>query len=743
MKRLLALFLTVPILACGQTKPAPVAEGKSPAEECWTSRKHGQADAAKACFERLSRSADPYLRAEAQWGLGQFADANSSFKDALARNDKSVRTRVRWGRFFLERYNENDAGKLFEEALELDEKNADALLGAALVGASSFDAKAAEMADKALASNPKLVEAQELKAVLALEDANITKAIEEADKAIAMGEDALDAMAVRAAVELLADRSPQAWLDRMAKVNPKYSDGYGLIAHLMDINRRYEEEVEYYRKAIAMEPANYALRSKLGIQLMRMGQPDEARKLLEEAYENGWKDNPTVNTLRLMDSYKNFVTIEGPKSIVRLHKKEAELLKLYVPAELDRAIATYEKKYKMTLKEKVQLEVYPDHEDFAVRTLGMPGIGALGVTFGYYVAIDSPSGRPPAQFHWASTMWHELSHVFVIAATNHRTPRWFTEGMAVHEETATNPDWGDRMSPPVIEAIKGKKLLPITELERGYTRPNYPNQVIVSYFQGGKTADYINERWGYQKLLDMMNDFAGNHSTAEVIERQLKMKPEEFDTAFLGWLDKQVGEQVSAYSDWQKRMKSLAAVVKDKGEDEIILTEAEALAKIFPDYIEKGSPYEIAAGVHEKKGDKVKARLILETWAKQGGREPALLRKLADLQDGAGMLKEAAVTLEKLNMIYPVHDGPMHVHLGQIYTKLGNQRGTIREYEAVLAENPIDSATAHFELAKAYLTVGERAKAEGNLLDALESAPGFKPAQKLLLEMNSGKKENP
>ena len=90
---------------------------------------------------------------------------------------------MRWGRFFLERYNENDAGKLFKEALELDEKNADALLGAALVGASSFDAKAAEFADKALASNPKLVEAQELKAILALEDANTAKAIEEAESA--------------------------------------------------------------------------------------------------------------------------------------------------------------------------------------------------------------------------------------------------------------------------------------------------------------------------------------------------------------------------------------------------------------------------------------------------------------------------------------------------------------------------------------------------------------------------------
>ncbi len=49
--------------------------------------------------------------------------------------------------------------------------------------------------------------------------------------------------------------------------------------------------------------------------------------------------------------------------------------------------------------------------------------------------MDSPSGRPPGSFHWDSTLWHELSHVFILPATNHRVPRWFTEGLAVHEET--------------------------------------------------------------------------------------------------------------------------------------------------------------------------------------------------------------------------------------------------------------------------------------------------------------------
>ena len=131
---------------------------------------------------------------------------------------------------------------------------------------------------------------------------------------------------------------------------------------------------------------------------MRLGQEDEPRQQLEMCYDNGYRDAATVNSLRLLDSYKNFVDVQGRQHHPKLNKKEADLLHPYFEEVLKRAIATYEKKYKMKLPGPVQVEVYPDHEDFAVRTMGMPGLGALGVTFGEVVAMDSPSGRKPGDF---------------------------------------------------------------------------------------------------------------------------------------------------------------------------------------------------------------------------------------------------------------------------------------------------------------------------------------------------------
>ena len=49
--------------------------------------------------------------------------------------------------------------------------------------------------------------------------------------------------------------------------------------------------------------------------------------------------------------------------------------------------------------------------------------------------MDSPSARKPGDFHWGTTLWHEMSHVYILTATHIRVPRWFTEGLAVHEET--------------------------------------------------------------------------------------------------------------------------------------------------------------------------------------------------------------------------------------------------------------------------------------------------------------------
>src|ERR1700687_91560 len=244
-------------------------------DDCHALRKHGHRAEAKKSYESLTASRDPYLRAEGLWGTEMYQEANNQFRAAVAQSPANAMVRVRWGRLMHERFNNTDAANLFKEALQKDPKNAQAFYGLALVSADGFDSKALEYVGKALELDPKLVEARELKANLLLEDSDTGKAFAEADEALKISPEALDAMAIHAAIEMLADRSPDAWFAKIHEVNPTYGEGYALVAHHLVFNRRYEDGIALYRKAIEMDPRLWPARAELGIKPMCLGQAEE------------------------------------------------------------------------------------------------------------------------------------------------------------------------------------------------------------------------------------------------------------------------------------------------------------------------------------------------------------------------------------------------------------------------------------------------------------------------------------
>jgi len=727
------LFHATPVAAQGTSQVPPQVL------QCENLRKHGD-PGTKTCYQGLARSSDLAIRAEGLWGIRDYQGANNSFQAAVKARPKDAYLKVRWGLMYNEYSQPGDAADLFKEALDLDKNNAKALYGMALVASDAFEGNAAEFAEKALKADPNLVEARELLAKIALEDNHPEKAVEEAKKALETSGEALDALSILATVDWLDDKPGKEWIDRVFKINPAYGEAYATAGHFFVINRRYDEGIQYYRKALELKPDLWAARAELGVNLMRFGQNQEARQQLEQCFNANYSSPLVRNTLKLLDSIdKNVETFTTPTTVLKLDKKEGALLRPYFQAELDRAMATYEKKYKFKITGPVQLEVYPNHPDFEVRTMGLPGLGALGVTFGKYVAMDSPSGRPPGSFHWASTLWHEFSHVYVLSITNHRVPRWFTEGLAVYEETAASgaSDWGDRLDPPSIMAMKDKKLLPIADLDRGFIHPTYPEQVIVSYFQGGQVITFIAEKWGYDKVLAMIHAFADRKDTVEAIEQELKLKPEEFDAQFFPWIEAKYKKQVEGFEDWTKQLKMLSVAAKNKDWGAVI-TQGTAIRDLYPDFVEVGNVYEFLATAYLAKEDKAKAMAELERYSSVGGRSPGALKQLADLQSEAGKKREAAATLERLNLIY-LEDDAAHQKLGNLYMDLKNPNGAIREYQAQLAVGTIDQAGAHFGLAQALQAAGRPADALDEVYNALELAPGFKPAQALLRELNAKK----
>jgi cellulose synthase operon protein C len=731
----LALRTALPLAALLVASLSQAAAPPAEVRQCLSQRLHGQQAAAQKCFAALTGAATPYLRAEGAWGLADYDTANTEFRAAVAQTDGSALYRTRWGELLHERFNDGDAADLFKEALQRDPKDAQAMLGLARVSADGFDDEAVSWAQKALAVDPQLAAAHALLANLAMEDNQPELAAKEADRALILDAQALDAMAIHAVIEILADRTADEWWGRIHGINPSYGPGYAIAAYHLVLNRRYQDGVAMYRKALELSPDLWSARSELGINLMRLGQDEEARQQLTQCYQNGYRNDATVNSLRLLDTLKAFATFTDATTILKFSRKESQLLYPYFHDVLTQAIEAYQTKYRMKLDGPVQVEVYPDHEDFAVRTLGMPGLGALGVTFGQVVAMDSPSGRKPGEFHWASTLRHEMSHVFILKATRHRVPRWFTEGLAVHEETEASPEWGDSITPDIIVALRKHLLLPVAELDRGFIHPTYANQVLVSYFEGGRICDYIQDHWGQQKLLELVQQFAIPRSTPEAIRTVLGMEPEAFDKQFQAWVYQDTAALVAGFDDWHKQLEALVAASRAKHYDEV-LAHADAVIALYPDYVYDGNAYQQLAEAAQAQGKAPLALSALSRYVQHRGRDPAALEQLAKLQQDGGDKPAAIATLEKINLIDPVFDTDSHRHLGDLLMDTRDFGAARREFAAVLALHPLDPAQANYDLARACHAAGDAQCAMDAVLAALEIAPDFRPAQKLLLELN-------
>ena len=729
------VFAADPAASQALSASASNAPPSSPLDECRTLEHHGKSQAAASCFTRLTRDSSAFLRAEGYWGLHQYDAANNEFKVAYRDQPGSAMVRTEWGKLFFERFNPQEAAKLFNEALKLDSNYAPAYLGIARVAAGGYSKQAVEFAQQALAHDPKYTEAHEFLSFLALEDSNEKLAAEEANKALALSREALDAMAVMASLDWLDGNNQSDWMRRVLEIDPSYGKAYETGAHFLVINRRYQEGIALYRKAIQLTPDLWSARSQLGINLMRLGQAEEAKAQIERCYNAHFRDAQTVNALRLLDTLGNYETFRAGGLEILLNKKEANLLRPYVQPELERAIATYSRKYKMQLPGRMRLEVYPNHEDFVVRTLGLPGQGGLlGVTFGLVVAMDSPSARAPGSFNWASTMWHELSHVFVVTATNHLVPRWFTEGLAVHDEGTVSPAWGDRLTPQIIEALRLKKLLPVNDLERGFIRPDYPAQVLVSYYQAGKMLDFITSKYGDAAVLGMIQSFAARKTTAEAIADNLHESPEALDKEFLAWLNKQTAEPVRQFDQWRASVKEAHAAL-DAGNAAEAVRKAAAANSVYPDYTGAGSAYEVAADAHTASKNFAAAIDDLERYRDVGGTSVEALKKASTLEIEHNRPRQARRTLKELSFIYP-EDEEMHRQWGNLLFDAKDGADAVREYRAVLSLQPADAVDAHYRLAAALHMTGEKTEAKDEVLTALEDAPRYRPAQKLLLELS-------
>jgi hypothetical protein len=236
-------------------------------------------------------------------------------------------------------------------------------------------------------------------------------------------------------------------------------------------HRRYGDGIVHAREALTLDSTSVRALGILGTNELRTGQIEQGRARIERAFAidpfNLWHKN----TLDLLDQLKKFRTIETPRFRLIAPPEEAELLATYLVPLLDEAYDSLAARYRYKPQGPVRLELYPQHADFSVRTMGIAGIGALGVSFGNLLAMDAPSARKRGEFNWGSTAWHELAHAFTLGASGHRVPRWFSEGLSVLEERRARAGWGAGATAEFIAAYGSGRLRSLSQLNDGFVRP--------------------------------------------------------------------------------------------------------------------------------------------------------------------------------------------------------------------------------------------------------------------------------
>ena len=700
---------------------------------------HGRLEEARTCFRPLLRSSEPLIRAEAAWALGDLRNANDFFREAVAAQPKSALPRIRWGRMFMSAGQYEDAKRLFSEALETGDKDLAALLAQTQLLAEQFDGDITAQLAALQAENPDLVEPQLISARIAIEAGDLTAAGRAAQRALTLTEQQklppLEAHTLLAAIEVVRNRDPAQWTRAALAYNPHYGKLFETLGHFEVIRRRYAEADVWLRRAVEVQPELWSAQREFGLNLMRLGRAADARVALVKSFEGDPFSTNTVNTLRLLDTLPQYDVIDtaAPALKLQLHKTESAPLRPYVEQLGQKAITTFSRRYGYTPAGPVAVELYPNHDDFAVRIAGLPGIGLLGVTFGDLVAMDSPSGRRSGDFHWGSVLWHEMAHVFTLGATQHRVPRWLSEGLSVFEEWTTGPTPGVNVEPEVLDVFASGRFLPVARLDDGFIRPTYERQVQMAYMQAGLICLFADQRWGFEKVVRFLRAFDGDVTTAAAVKSVFGVEPEQFDKEFNEFMKQRFKAYLADAPRWKAQMERAHRMLEARNFANA-REAAQAAIMILPEYTSGGSAYEVLAGVEEADGKPAAAIAALIEWRKAGGWDPAGMRKLGELLLAAKRPAEAAEVLAAVNYADPLAlEG--HDQLGQLLLAQNEGAAALREYQVLLALNPLDTAPANYGMARAYRMNGNAAEARRHLLESLDAAPNYRPAQKLLLEM--------
>jgi tetratricopeptide (TPR) repeat protein len=631
-----------------------------------------------------------------------FRDASDTYQDAVKADPKHVEAWVQWAEISLEKYEAGHAEQHYLKALSVNPNLVPALVGLAEVKLEqSNDVEGAgKLLDLAEKVSPGSLEAKAVRAQMLIDAEEYSRAEELLAKALQQNGNHLRALSLLAASRFLRDdlKGFQEIKQRVLKINPRFTRFFREVVTLAVRQHRYAESIDLSKEAIRIDPRDWYSLADLGQNYLRLGDDQQGLKHLRQAWKGDAFNVRNFNLLNLYEDVlaKEYTFVTSPHFKLRVHKEERALLQRIVVPLLERAYAGYVKRYRFTPQGPIIVELFRDPDHYAVRTVGLPGLSALGVCFGRVITSISPlAGR----FNWGQVLWHELNHVFTIQMTRSRIPRWLTEGLADLEPTRERPEWKRENDFDISRALRAGRLRGFGGMNTAFTQAKSIEDMVVAYYQGHLMVSFLIANWGFDKLVAALPSYARSRRSEEILPALTRLSLAELDRRFRDHELKRLAHynrswylDLQSYEDLAARQKAAAARPADavaqaelaaallaagKGKE----AEAQAEKALALDARSRIALW-VAARAARARQDTSRATGLLQRLVVAGGDGFDARMELGSLALARNDLREAAAHLGAAKRLDPERGAP-YLLLARAYEKAGQTDALLGELKGL------------------------------------------------------------
>jgi tetratricopeptide (TPR) repeat protein len=656
------------------------------------------------------------------------------------------------------------AAEYYNAALVLEPDNQEALAGLAECYWKSRDPRLGETLDALMELNPNHRRALAILVEQQLDVSANDSALEIIDRRLQVNPNDARFLGLRAAALFLKDETGASseTQSRALRVNPHDADIFAIPARVASRHYRFEESVALLRRAVAADPHDTAAKADLALNLLRLDRQVEGRRLLEEAFEADAFNVRAFNLLEVLDSLDSFETIEDGTFRLQLPAWEARVLGDEILRTLRNELETYEARYAVRLTTPVLVQMFSDHDEFMVRSIGLPGnAGHMGICFGRLVTLDSPRARPPGTMNWRSVLWHEFVHVITLQKTRNRIPRWLSEGISVYEETQESTAWGQRLDARYKSYLDGETWPGVADLELYFTQPRSPLHLMLGYFASGEFVAFYVDRFGIGAMNAALDGIAEGRGAQEALAAAGEVSTQALDRAFKEYLKTRCASlanlpeapsedaastlaMLAAMPDWMTQASPFvlamgrgARAMENADWDAAEAAYREAY-ELFPDDAGPDAPLRRLAEIYRQTGEADKRRETLQRIVASDSTAFGECRQLLEIHTEAEEWEEAAAAAELAFDIDPFHVA----NLRDWRASLIRQGDGERALQLVMKLAYLDKARAvdhRFDRAALLAATGDREAAHAATVALLEELPHYWEAQELLLEIIEGR----